>query len=636
MSRGEFDSRRRRIGSFRKANNIYEDRILEASPSLKKAEIDFSEKSSSIARELHMARRDIGRFKEYRTDTDLVKAQAESELYEVYKRAKDLSSVIEESNSNAKSHTREIEVLKKYRRRGNKREDQVLALGEVENQHYADVMRELELVRQELSMLKLDVASVLEEKSQAEKQTEAANTKMLFYTSSVEAIRKEIEDANEEQVLTELARIEASREFADIEAEREKEANQFSFAVGETRKKMKDVIEEIDSSKELETKLSVTMSDVVVLQNELKLVKEMDKRIQRIDSLSRSEPSFRRGEDLEGSPLLHSVTEELEVAKKELAAVKVEGFQFMASMDIIRSELKHLTDETARLRKTEEKSDLTVKSLNSKLLRAKAKLEAVSASEEKAKSMASNLSLTLEKLKTEAEAARKEKELACEEAATIKSEILKMESEIDLTEEKLQAAMEELETVKSSEAVALENLKGLIEDTIRARAFESQSSSSITISKFEYDYLTGSAAGAEEIADKKVAAAQAWIEALKASEKEILIKIDLSLRDLKEMRVQEEQVTYRAERQLSRKMRVEGELQNLGQKRERNAVYGNRQQAQPRKSMKSNGNLTPSRRAKYRKSASPGARNTFPIQKKKKVMPNLAKIFSGKKIAKEV
>ncbi|XP_021800292.1 protein PLASTID MOVEMENT IMPAIRED 2, partial [Prunus avium] len=506
MSRGEFDSRRR-IGSFRKANNLYEDKILEASPSLKKPEIDFSEKSSSIARELRMARRDIGRFKGNRTDTDLVKAQAESELYEVYKRAKDLSSEIEESNSMAKSHTREIEVLKKSRRRGNKREDQVLALGDVENQQYADVMRELELVRQELSMLKLDVASVLEEKSRAEKQTEAANTKMLFYTSSVEAIRKEIEDANEEQVLTELARIEASREFADIEAEREKEANQFSFAVEETRKKMKDVIEEIDSSKELETKLSVTMSDVVMLQNELKLVKEMDKRIQRIDSLSRSEPSFHRGEDLEGSPLLHSVTEELEVAKKELAAVKVEGFQFMASMDIIRNELKHLTDETARLRKTEEKSDLTVKSLNSKLLRAKAKLEAVSASEEKARSMASNLSLTLEKLKTEAEAARKEKELACEEAATIKSEILKMETEIDLTEEKLQAAMEELETVKSSEAVALENLKGLIEDTIRARAFESQSSSSITISKFEYDYLTGRAAGAEEIADKKVAAA---------------------------------------------------------------------------------------------------------------------------------
>ncbi|KAM1823515.1 hypothetical protein ACFX14_025414 [Malus domestica] len=159
-------------------------------------------------------------------------------------------------------------------------------------------------------------------------------------------------------------------------------------------------------------------------------------------------------------------------------------------MDVIRNELKHLRDKTAQLRKTEEKSDLSVQNLNSKLLRAKVKLEAVSASEEKAKLIASNLSLTFDKLKTEAEAAKKEKELVCEEAASINSEILKMESEIESTEEKLQSTTQELETVKSSEAVALENLETLIENTVQARAFQSQSSSSITISKFEHKYLT--------------------------------------------------------------------------------------------------------------------------------------------------
>ncbi|KAM1017638.1 hypothetical protein ACFX2A_048172 [Malus domestica] len=617
MSRGESENRRR----FRKANSLYgEDRILEATPpgpSLTKPQIDISE-SSAIARELHMARREIGRFKENRVDADALRAQAQSEMLDAMKRAKDLSSVIEETNSKAKLHTREIEVLKKPRRPVGRREDQVLAIGDVDNKKYTEVMRELELVRQELSMLKLDMASVLEEKSRAEKQTEAANANMLFYTSSVEAIRNEIEEANEEQVLAELARIEAAREFGDIEAEREKEAIEFSFAVDETRKKMKDIVEEADYSKELETKLAVTISDVDVLQNELKLVKETDKRIQRIDSLTRSEPSFRKEKDLEGSALLQSVTEELEAAKTELAAVKEEGFQYMASMDVIRNELKHLTDKTARLRKTEEKSDLSIQNLNSKLLRAKAKLEAVSASEEKAKSIVSNLSLTLDKLKTEAEAAKKEKELVCEETASIKSEILKMEYEIESTEEKLQAAMQELETVKSSEAVALENLKSLIENTIRARAFESQSSSSITISKFEHEYLTGRAVAAEEIADKKVAAAQAWVEALKASEKEILIRIDLTLRDLNEMRVDEEQ-----------------QVQNWGQKRERIVVSGSRQQAMPRKSIRSNGYQTPYRRVRHRKSASPGARNNFPIQKKKHVLPNLTKLFSGKKTAKD-
>ena len=46
----------------------------------------------------------------------------------------------------------------------------------------------------------------------------------------------------------------------------------------------------------------------------------------------------------------------------------------------------------------------------------------------------------------------------------------------------------------------------------------------ITISNFEYEYLTNHAALAEKIVDKKVATVEAWIEALKANKKEILME----------------------------------------------------------------------------------------------------------------
>ncbi|XP_040868802.1 G-type lectin S-receptor-like serine/threonine-protein kinase At4g11900 [Glycine max] len=62
----------------------------------------------------------------------------------------------------------------------------------------------------------------------------------------------------------------------------------------------------------------------------------------------------------------------------------------------------------------------------------------------------------------------------------------------------------------------------------------------ITISKFEYEYLTNHAASVEEIADKKVAAAEAWIEALKASEKEILMETKIAQRQLKESKLEQE------------------------------------------------------------------------------------------------
>ncbi|XP_010108888.2 protein PLASTID MOVEMENT IMPAIRED 2 [Morus notabilis] len=628
MNRGEFDDRRR-TGSVKAAIRLYGDKILNGRSSLKKPEIDVSEKSYSKTRELHMARRDIDRYKETRAEADSLKAQAEFELLDAKTTVTNLSSLLRESDSKAKAQKQEIETTLRKSTRKDKR---ALAFGDMETHKYSEVMKELEAVKQELRMLKLDMASVLEEKSRAEKQIEASRSKIRSHSSSLEAVKKETEEVNEEQVLVELARIEALKEYGEIEAERAKEASQFASAIEQTRRKINDIVDEVEHSKELESKLAITIADVDMLQNELQSVKEMEKRIQRNDNLKRLETSFRGGEELDSSLSLQSVTEELEAAKKELASLKAEGFQYMASMDIIRNERKHVKKETARLEEIEKKGDLAVQNLNSKLLRAKAKLEAVSAAEEKAKSIVSNLSLTLEQLKTEAKTARREKVLVCQEAATIKEEIGRTESEIDSTEERLQAAMQELEAAKSSEALALKNLKSRIENTVGARTSVLKHSSSITISNFEYEYLTGRAVGAEELADKKVAAAQAWIEAIKANEKEILMKIDFAQREIREMRLEEEREAYRMERSFSAKRTVERELQSWRTKREKNATPENLQLAMHKKSIRGNGNanLTPSRRAKFRKSASPAARNSFPVKKRTQVMPLIAKFFKGK------
>ncbi|THG13706.1 protein PLASTID MOVEMENT IMPAIRED 2-like isoform X1 [Camellia sinensis] len=633
MDRGELGSERR-TGKVKAVAGLFGERITEANSTLKKPQMDNSKRPSSTRRDLHRAKRDIGRFDESRRVAETIKAQAESELSNAKKTVTDLTSKIEESNLKAKAQKHDLERLWKLKKGD---EEWALAVGNLENHKYAEVMRELEYVKQELSKLKLDMASVLEERNRAEKEIAASSSKISSYLSSAQALTKEIEEVNEEHVLVELARIEAVKELGAIEAQRKEEAEQFPFTMENTRKKISDVLQEIDCAKETEMKLAVTTSAGNVLQNELVLAKGMDKRVQRKESFRHLEGSFRKGKELESPLTLQSITEELEAAKKELVSIREEGFQFMASMDVIRDELKHISQETARLKKTEEKADATVQNLNSKLLRAKAKLEAVSAAEEKAKTMVSNLSLTLEQLKTVAEAAKKERKLICEETRNIKVEVQKTESEIDSAEERFQAAMLELEAIKSSEAMALENLKTLTENTMRSRASASQHSSTITISKFEYDYLTGRAVGAEEIAHKKVAAAQAWIEALKANEKEILMKTEMTQRKLRELKVEEERETYKAEKSVSAGKVVEGESRNWKEKQEKNSEpeKSRLEGTLPRKSMKENGSLTPARRAKYRKSASPVIRHmtksgSVTVRRKRKVMPNIAKFFNNK------
>ncbi|PIA24899.1 hypothetical protein AQUCO_15200006v1 [Aquilegia coerulea] len=239
-------------------------------------------------------------------------------------------------------------------------------------------MRELDSVKRDLSKLKLDMAYLLETKKRVDNETEASTSRMRSYSSSIEGLRKEIEEVNEEQVLVELARIEAFREYEAIQAQREAEAAEFASAMQNTRKKINEVLHEIDRSKELEAKLAITTSDANVLQNELKLVKAMG------ESFKRNESPAEAGQ---------AITDELEAANKELANIKEEGFQFMASMDIVRNELKHVSEENARLKNLEIRADLTVKELNFKLLTAKSKLEYITSAEEKAKAIVANLTV---------------------------------------------------------------------------------------------------------------------------------------------------------------------------------------------------------------------------------------------------
>ncbi|XP_043698551.1 protein PLASTID MOVEMENT IMPAIRED 2 isoform X3 [Telopea speciosissima] len=553
--------------------------------------------------------KDIGLFSKNRKVAESVKAQAESELYIARMRAKDLTSRIEKSNLKAKSHKYELEKLQKN------------WSGKADNHLYAQVMKELKFVKQELSKLKLERDSVLEEKLRAEKELEASVSRLKFHSSTVETLRKEIEEINEEQVLVHLARIEAVKELGAVEAQRGMEASQFSEKLERTRNRIKDITQELGNAEELESKLAATISDVEVLQNELQLVKTMDQR-----------------DEESQISLLQSITEELDTAKKELARIKEVGYQLMASMDIIRDELKQVSEENAQLRTLEEKTVLLVQNQKSKLLEGKSKLEDAYRAEDKAKTIVFNLSETLQKLQTETKDANKERELFSEEAASIRTEIQKTESDSELAEVMLQAAMKELEVVKASEAIALESLKTSTEKIMKARALASQHNSSITITNFEYQYLTSCAKGAKEIADKKVVAAQAWIEALRASEKEILLNTETAKREIRELRLVEEQEIYRTEKSMKMKRDIEEEPHNWEQHHEKNPEAKNMklEKALSRKSIKNNGSLTPTTRARLRRPSSPGTpllnRSTsITIRKRRLVLPNLVKFFARKK-----
>ena len=564
------------------------------------------------SRELQRAQLDMGRLKETKRSAEKEKARAEFELFKARSAAKELALEIEKSNAKAMARKLELRTSRNL---------------DVNDQKYSELMRELSSMKQELSRLKLDVASALESKAEAEEIIEASNSRARSYLSSAEEIGKKIEEANEEHVLVELARIEAERESRDIEAQRTDEAARFSKEIEATIAKIGAMQKEVDQAKELEMKLEVTNSDLDVLQSEMELVRAMERNFQK----------NRFEEDSESRILLKTADAELKAAKQELESIEEEGFRFMTSIDVIRKELILIVRETEQLKKQEKKADSSIQQLNSRLLKAKLRLELASAAEERSKAIVSNLSAALQQLQAEKDAVKKEKETIIEETKRTKQKIELSKENIRAAEERLQAAMLELKSTKASEAIALQKLKDVVERTMKNRASSFAHSSTLTISESEYEYLTKSAESAQVVANKKVAAAQAWIEALKSEEKEILMKTEMVKKEIKKLKTAEEKELSKIEEALAdQKIASEYGLDN-----EEEAEFLELQHAEatPKGSMRTS--TASARKVKIRRSSvSSGVRKSarspsFTIKRRKTVMPNLISFLEKGSIGKQ-
>jgi chromosome segregation ATPase len=435
-------------------------------------------------------------------------------------------------------------------------------------------------------------------------------------------MKRLVDEANEEHVLVELARIEAEREHREIDAQRRTEAERFAREMEATRAKIEALRKDVSRARQMEAKLAVTNADVEVLQAEMELVRAMERNSVKNDDTAGAE-----GED---KALLQTAEAELDAAKKELESIKAGSFQFMTSMDSARTEIMRVSEEVNRLKAQEKEADAQVQQLNAKLLKARARLEAVTATNERSTAIVSNMTSALQQLRDEKEAARKEEELTELEQLCVRAETENVNAEIAVTEARIQQSVKELEAAKVAEAKAMKKLKAAVEGTMQARA--SQGSRTITISRFEYEYLSGRAALVRVVADKKVSAAQAWVQALKAGEKELAARAEAAERVTAELRAREAEAAAEAERAAGEQKALEQELYDLNAAAERDGLLC----AYPRR--RSTRVSATMRRARARRSSvssSAGIRNprtpSFTIKRKKKVMPNLFKLIKQRK-----
>ncbi|RLN24687.1 protein PLASTID MOVEMENT IMPAIRED 2-like isoform X1 [Panicum miliaceum] len=579
---------------------------------------------------MQLAKFCMDRLNERKAAVDKEGAGAESELSRARAMAKELERQIELAKARSTSRRSELPAMRATG--ANKKGADASSLQSQEERdaaEYAEVARELDRAKQDLRRLRLEVKSAAEAKAKAESDIVASAISIQSNLRSADEMKRLVEEANEEHVLVELARIEAERECREIDAQRRAEAERFAGEMEATRAKIEALRKDVDRARGMEAMLDATNADVEVLQSEMELVRAMERNNVKNDDAAEAE-ARRKKEEAQDKALLQAAEAELDAAKKELESIKAGGFQFMTSMDSARTEIMRVSEKVNRLKAHEKKADAQVQQLNAKLLKARARLEALTESRERSRAIVSNLTSALQQLQDEKEAARKEEELTEIERRCVRAEIATANAEIAVTEVRIQQSVKELEAAKAAEAAAMKKLKAAVEGAMQARA--SQGSGTITISRFEYEYLSGRAALVRVVADKKVSAAQAWVQALKASEKELEARAEAAERVAAEVRAREAGAAAEAESAAGEQKALELELYDLNAAAEREELmceYPRRRSTRVSATM---------RRARARRSSvssASGIRNTrspsFTIKRKKKVMPSLFKLIKQRR-----
>lgn len=403
---------------------------------------------------------------------------------------------------------------------------------------YASVVTELDVAKQELSKIRQGYDLSLEARVSAFNQAAEAEDAMKANTKRASELSKEILAVMESIDQVNAQSVQAHLLQEETPTEQNVLRQSYEAALKESKRKLLDLKKEFNPglTKNVELKLTDTMNEISVLQEQLENRKKSD-----LDSL-------------------RSVTLDLDDAKETLQKVAGQEDSLRTMVEALRIDLENVKGEHTALKEKEFKTVSVVENLRVELQKSESELKAYLAEESKARGASEEMIFTLNQLLTETENARRETQDMKNEAAELKMEAVVTKLVLEDAEIKLKAALEEVEVAKTAEANALEQIRVLSVRTSDSSSSTSESGARITISREEFESLVHKAEGSDKVADIKVDAAKAQVEATKASESEVLKRLEETQKEIEDMKIETQEVLKRAEMAEAAKRAVQNEL----------------------------------------------------------------------------
>ncbi|CAL5096109.1 unnamed protein product [Urochloa decumbens] len=444
------------------------------------------------------------------------RARAESELSRASSMANELEQQIEQANARTRSHRPELHGT---RAGGSRRRKSPVGVGvgadqaqDQSNSLYVEVMHELDLVKRELRQLQHEVKAAREAQTPTPTRVSTSGSRRL------DGVTREAGGGGNE----------GRRGIAELSKQPGGYREATRRARGESLQG--DTSRGSDADERFATASS---SDVGIESADTKAMVPTTAAT-RGHAVENGESALavitprREEEEAAEAELLTS-------ARTELASIKEEGARLTSSMERTRREAARVAEEIARLAEQEERAGAQVRQLNARLHRARSRLGAATAADEAAEAALAELRAALRRLGEEAEAAEKGREMAEHERRHVMEDAEGVAAEAAAAERRVRESVGELEAARAAEAAAAEELRAIAVGAATRKRAAQRSGNNVTIPRFEYEYLAGRGEVVRAVAEKKVAAAEAWVEALRAGEKEVVMRTEVIETEIREM-----------------------------------------------------------------------------------------------------
>ncbi|CAN6359271.1 unnamed protein product [Urochloa humidicola] len=461
----------------------------------------------------------VERLHQRRAVAERERARAESELSRASSMANELEQQIEQANARTRSHRPELQRTRVSGSSRRKKSPVDVEAHGAEHAHgqsnslYVEVMHELDRVKRELRQLQREVKAAREAQTSSPKVSSPVSRRL-------DGVTPETGDGNE-----------GRRGIAEI-AEQPGGSRKATRARGESLRR--------DTSRggsdPDERFATASSSDVGIESAETKAMvpAATDHAVENGESAL---TVITRHDGDRSSPLQQAAAEAelLDSARTELASIREEGARITSSMERTRRETARIAEEIARLAEQEERAGAQVRQLSARLLRARSRLGAAAAADEAAEAALAELRAALRRVGDETEAAEKERALTEVESRCVWEDAEGVAAEIAAAERRVRESVGELEAARAAEAAAAVELRATVGAATRDVVMPQRSGNNVTVPRFEYEYLAGRAEVVRAVAEKKVVAAEAWVEALLAGEKEVVMRAEAIERAIGEM-----------------------------------------------------------------------------------------------------